>query len=314
MKMLFFEVNEEQKLSFKKAFPHDELYCFEYPLSLTTVPTEHNDAQLISIFLNSKITGEIVDKFPKLEAIFSRTTGSDHIDCQVTQKKNISIYTLPRYATQAVAEYTFALILALMRKIMIACGTNNESKKYDILIGSELAHKTIGVIGFGRIGSAVAQIAHGFSMNVLVYDPCCSSSLMKDVALVSLQELLQQSDVVTLHVPLTKTTHHMLNRESMKYCKQGAYLINTARGGIIETAALLEALNSKRLAGAALDVLEEEFFHFASRGTCSFSNNNSRARCNDYREYYSYATSSGAQLLPIMHSIPMKRCSALLLK
>jgi D-lactate dehydrogenase len=109
------------------------------------------------------------------------------------------------------------------------------------------------------IGTAVARIANGFSMKVIAYDPCCTSSEVP-VTFVSLDDLLRQADVVSLHVPLNATTKHMLNRESMKQCKQGSYLINTARGGVIETAALIELLENNILAGVALDVLEEEFF------------------------------------------------------
>ncbi len=258
MKMLFFEVDEKQELYFKKAFPHDELYFYTNPLTAKTIPAHQADAQVISIFVHSHTTKTILDQFPKLALLLTRTTGFDHIDCVAAKERNICVYALPTYATQAVAEYTFALLLALLKKIVVAC-KKNEEHDYDLLQGTELAGKTIGIIGLGMIGTAVARIANGFSMKVIAYDPCCSSSEVP-VSFVSLGDLLQQADVVSLHVPLNATTKHMLNRESMKQCKQGSYLINTARGGVIETAALIELLENNTLAGVALDVLEEEFF------------------------------------------------------
>lgn len=262
MKMLFFEVDKKQELYFRKSFPHDELYFYDYPLTQKTIPAAHSDALVISIFVHSHITKLVLERFQKLALLLSRTTGSDHIDCIETQKRNICVKTLPLYATQAVAEYTFALLLTLLRKIIVA--TDHKQKHdYETLRGYELAQKKIGIIGFGMIGKAVASIAQAFSMKILVYDPYCQM-IQEGISFVSLDELLQQTEIITVHAPLTKKTWHMLNKETLQRCKKGSFLINTARGGIIDTLALVEALKNNIFEGVALDVLEEESEHFLS--------------------------------------------------
>ncbi len=260
MKMLFFEVDTKQELYFKKAFPHDELFFYQEPIPLKTIPNDQFDAQVISTAIRSSLTKEIFDLFPYLKAVISRTTGSDHIDCVAAQEKNICVYTLPTYATQAVAEYTFALLLALVRKVALA-SESIERENYGFLRGSELADKTLGIIGFGMIGKAVARIALGFSMKVIVYDPQCNLSELS-VSFVSCTALLERSDVISVNVPLTNSTKYMLNSEAMRSIKKGSYLVNTSRGGVIETRALIDALENNILGGVALDVLEEEFFTY----------------------------------------------------
>jgi D-lactate dehydrogenase len=186
----------------------------------------------------------------------------DHIDLNYCQEHNIIVKNIPDYGSQSVAEYTFALLLSLIRKIYQAYHQIRESNsfKLDGLEGEELFQKTIGVIGTGRIGKKVIQIANGFQMKILAYDKFPDEKLVKEfkVSYVSLEELLKNSDIITLHLPLTEETFHLLNKNNISLIKKGAYLINTARGGLIETEALYWALKNNILKGAALDVLEGE--------------------------------------------------------
>jgi len=161
-----------------------------------------------------------------------------------------------------VAEYTFALLLCLIRKVYNSYQRIRESGSFSLegLRGEELFGKTIGIIGTGRIGVEVIKIAKGFSMNVIAYDKYPKEELVQelDFKYVSFEELLSQSDIITLHIPYNKETHHLLNKDNLSKTKKGVYIINTARGGIIETQALYQALKKSQIAGAALDVLEEE--------------------------------------------------------
>ena len=260
MKMLFFEITFEQEEILRKAFAHDELFFFSSPLTKNNIPQQAHDADIISVFVFSMLSKEVLACFPTLKAVFSRTTGSDHLDCHALQERSIKVFTLPCYATQSVAEYTFALMLTIMRKVLPLRDLTKEQKNYEVLCGSELAYKTLGIIGLGNIGSAVANIAQGFSMKVIAYDPCKTSA--EGVELTSLQELLPTADIITVHVPLNEQTKHMLNAQTLAHCKRGFFLINTARGAIIETSALIELLEKDHVGGIALDVLEEEFFTF----------------------------------------------------
>lgn len=218
--------------------------------------------EIISCFINSKFNKEIIDKLPNLKFISTRSTGFDHIDIEYAKQKGINVSNVPSYGSHTVAEYTFALLLCLIRKIYDAYHRVRETGVFstDGLKGKELYNKTIGVIGTGRIGINVIKIAKGFEMNVLAYDKYPNNELAQKLGFqyVSLEELLKNSDIVTLHVPYNSETHHLINKNNISLIKKGAYLVNTARGGIIETEALYQALKSGQIAGAALDVLEEE--------------------------------------------------------
>jgi D-lactate dehydrogenase len=161
-----------------------------------------------------------------------------------------------------VAEFAFALLLAVSRKICLANSRVKEVGNFsqDGLTGFDLLGKTIGVIGTGRIGYHAAKIAKGFGMNIIAYDVLQNTKVAQEIGFVykTLPEVLAESDVLTIHVPYNKDTHHLLNAENIKLIKHGAVLVNTARGGVIETEALLCAFASGQLAGAGLDVLEEE--------------------------------------------------------
>ena len=220
-------------------------------------------AEILIPFIHSIIGRAELDMMPRLRLIATRSTGYDHIDLAYAKERGIAIANVPGYGENAVAEYTFALLLTLTRKVHIAL-TRTQHGDYTLegLRGSDLYGKTLGVIGTGAIGIHVIRIAKGFGMQVLAYDvfPNRHFSEVLDFSYVSLAELLSRSDVVTLHAPATPETFHMLNRETLSQVKRGAFLINTARGSLIDVQALAWALDTGLLAGAGLDTLEGEEF------------------------------------------------------
>ncbi len=219
------------------------------------------DVEIISTF-RTKVTSETLSYFPNLKFIATRSTGYDHIDLKAVEKLGIVVSNVPSYGDETVAEYTFGLILVLARKIADAYDRLREQGKFSIkgLRGFELNGKSLGVIGTGRIGKNVIRIANGFEMKVVAYDLYPDKAYAKKMGFkyVSLEKLLSVSDIVTLHVPLTEKTKHLINEKALQLMKSTAYLINTARGGCVDTKALVKALQNKVIAGAALDVLEEE--------------------------------------------------------
>lgn len=219
------------------------------------------DARIVSAFIYSDINKKVLDQLPKLEMIATRSTGYDHIDAAECRRREIAITNVPYYGENTVAEHAFGLILSLSRKIYKAyLRTSRLDFSFENLRGFDLKDKTIGVVGAGRIGLHVVRIAKGFGMEVLVYDVRHEPLLAEVLGFtyVSFEELLQRSDVVTLHVPLTEATHHMINSDNIALIKRGALLINTARGAVVETEALISALNQGILAGVGLDVFEGE--------------------------------------------------------
>lgn len=219
-------------------------------------------AEVLSVFVNSRVDALTLEKFPALKLVVTRSTGYDHIDLAACAKKNIAVSNVPTYGERTVAEYTFALLLTLSRRVYWSVQRIREEGRFHTegLKGFDLAGKTLGVIGTGRIGCHVIKIANGFDMNVVAYDPYPKSNLEKacNMKYAALDDLLTRSDVITLHAPYMPATHHLLNQENMKLIKPGAVLVNTARGALVETTGLVTALKEGRLSGAALDVLEEE--------------------------------------------------------
>lgn len=216
--------------------------------------------------LTDKIDGDVMDAAgPQLKVISNYAVGFDNIDVEAATKRGIVVTNTPSdEVNEAVAEHTWALILALARRIVEA----DEATKHgayrgwepDIFLGTNLIGKTLGIVGMGRIGSMVARRAAGYKMNVLYNkrtpDPEAEQSL--GVRFASLDDLLAQSDFISLHVPLTPETRHMINKDAFAKVKKGAYLVNTARGSIVEERDLVEALDSAQIAGAALDVFDNE--------------------------------------------------------
>ncbi len=215
----------------------------------------------LSVFINSKIDKKLIAEMPHLRYITTRSTGFDHIDLKAAQEKGIVVCNVPTYGENTVAEHTFALILSLsrnLRKAYLRTVQNNFS--LEGLMGFDLKGKTLGVVGTGHIGLHVIRMALGFGMKVIAFDIKKQNFLSEvlNFEYVSFEDLLKGSDIISLHAPYLPTTKHLINKNNIHLIKKGAVLVNTARGGLIETDALVEALDKKILSGAGLDVLEEE--------------------------------------------------------
>ena len=208
-----------------------------------------------------KVTRKVIEAAPKLKVIGRAGVGLDNIDLEAAKERGIKVVNSPGASSRSVAELAVGLMFAVARKIAFADRKMREgvwAKKQ--CMGIELEGKTVGVIGFGRIGYEVAKIAKALGMNVLLYDPYPNEERAKEVGgkFVSLEELLKESDIVTLHVPLLDATRHLINEERLKLMKPTAILINAARGAVVDTEALVKALKDGWIAGAGLDVFEEE--------------------------------------------------------
>jgi D-lactate dehydrogenase len=254
-KLCFVEVEEEATAVFEEAFPAHEVSFVD---RLEEVP---EDVEVLSVFITERIDGAFLDDHPLIRLIATRSTGCDHIDLDTCEQRGVTVANVGNYGENTVAEHTFALILALSRRLKDseqAVRTGRFSRER--LRGFDLRGKTLGVVGAGRVGLHVVRIGIGFGMRVLAFDeaPHPFYSELLDFRYVSFEELMRESHVITLHVPLTRSTHHMINRNTLGICRPGLLLINTARGGLIDTAALIEALNSGKVAGLGLDVLEDE--------------------------------------------------------
>jgi D-lactate dehydrogenase len=241
--------------------PGHEVVFTEKTLTTDTF-SDAVDADIVSVFVKSELRREVLDRLPRLKLIATRSMGYDHIDVEYARSKGIVVGNVTTYAAHPVAEFTFALLLCVMRRIYHAYNQLREGTDFNQrgLSGFNLFGKTLGVAGTGRIGRNVASIAKGFGMNVLAYDTQPNQTLAEQEGFryVDLDELLAQSDVITLHVPYLKDTHHLIDATAFSKMKKGVVLINTARGEIVDTHALVAALRDGTVWGAGLDVLEEE--------------------------------------------------------
>ncbi|MEK9178647.1 MAG: NAD(P)-dependent oxidoreductase [Patescibacteria group bacterium] len=258
MKIVFFDVQEWEKDSFQAKFP--DAVLVEAPINFKNV-SAYTDAEIISSMTFSVLDSQVLSQLPNLKHIASRSTGYDYIDLSFAKNKNISVSYIPEYGSNTVAEHAFALILALTRKVYQAI---NQMKDFNFdhtkLTGVDIYGKTLGIIGLGKIGINVLRIANSFGMKVLVFTKTQREDLRQkfDFEYVPLDELLRESDIITVHVPLNPETKHMINKNNILSLKKGSYLINTARGEIIETGAIILGLEKGILEGVGLDVLEKE--------------------------------------------------------
>ncbi len=212
----------------------------------------------VCIFVNDHISAEMIDQLyeMKVKAILLRSAGFNHVDVKAAEDK-IVILRVPSYSPEAVAEFAMSLLLTVNRHTNRAYNrTRDFNMSLNGLMGSDLNRKVAGVIGTGKIGQAMIRILNGFQMQVLAYDPYPAKGL--EAEYVSIEELMRRSDVISLHCPLTSETHHIVNRDTIGMMKEGVYLINTSRGALIDTDALIEGLLGKKFGGVGLDVYEEE--------------------------------------------------------
>lgn len=220
-----------------------------------------NDYDAIVIRSGTKLTREVLEAAVRLRVIGRAGVGVDNVDLEYATQRGIIVMNTPEGNTISTAEHTFSLLMALARNIpqAVAALKSGQWKRQDFL-GTELNGKVLGIVGFGRIGREVAKRASVFGMHLLVFDPFISKASVKEypVEFTDLKSLLKQADFITFHTPLTSETRYLLNRDTLKLCKKGVKIINCARGGIVNEEALVEAIREGHVAGAAIDVFEEE--------------------------------------------------------
>ncbi len=260
MRVAFFEVKDWEKEYLQKQLPDATAHFDAGPLALERLK-EPGEIEYLSVFIYSRATEAVLAALPKLKMVATRSTGYDHIDLEACRRRGVRVANVPTYGENTVAEHTFAILLMLSRRIHESIGqVRTGHVERANLTGFDLQGKTIGVVGAGRIGLHVIRIARGFGMKVLAFDvhrdPFLAELLNFEYS--DMEDLLAASDIVSLHCPLTPATRHLIGGEQFARMKPGALLINTARGGLVDTDALIAALDSGRLAGAGLDVLEGE--------------------------------------------------------
>lgn len=260
MKIAVFEAEQWEHDACLSLAPAHEVSCTQHVLDEGSARA-HAHAEIISPFVYSRLDAHVLSLFPALRLIATRSTGYDHIDLAHCRERGITISNVPGYGDATVAEHVFALLLALARRIVDAAERTRRGRfDQSGLRGFELAGKTIAVIGAGRIGLHVIQIARGFGMDVLVVDsrPDETAAQRLGFRYVTLDAALAAGDVITLHVPATPATTRFISEREFALMKPGAVLINTARGSVVDVEALVRALADGRLGAAGLDVLPQE--------------------------------------------------------
>ncbi len=255
MRIYFTETESASEAFFREQLTEHDL---QFVAELADVPA---DAEVLSVSFYSEINEAFLEQHPKLRFIATRSSGYDHIDLPACRARNITVSSVRSYGEISVAEHTFALILALARRLREALSLKRSGRfSFEEMRGFDLYGKTIGVIGTGRIGLHVIRLARSFGMEVLAYDTKPSELIagLLGFTYVPFETLIERSHIITLHVPLTPATLYLINRETLAKCQPGALIINTSRGRVIDTEALLEALDSGAIGGAGLDVLEDE--------------------------------------------------------
>jgi len=223
------------------------------------------DVDALASLLSDKVNAEVFDAAPKLKIVAQLAVGYDNIDAKEATKRGIYVTNTPGVLTETTADFAWTLLMAVARRVVeadkyVRTGKWKVGWHPSMLSGRDIYGATIGIVGAGRIGSAVAQRAKGFNMKILYYDVIPRPELERELGAkrIDLGTLLSESDFISVHVPLMKATYHLINAEKLKLMKKTAYLINNSRGPVIDENALYEALKEGRIAGAALDVFEQE--------------------------------------------------------
>lgn len=266
MKMLMFDFRDTEKEYFKENTPTDlEIEFFNEPLSdkFHLTDSQKEDTVILSVFINSELTPEILSQFKNLQVVATRSTGYNHINLDYCKKNNIAVINTPYYGKSSVAQYTIGMIIALTRNVLLATNdVKNRKIDYSKYEGENLSKLTLGVIGTGSIGSAVCELANKFDLKIYAHDLKINEHIKDFVEYVDFDELISKSDIITLHIPYILEFYHLLSDKEFKKMKQGVYIINTSRGELIDTGALYENIKSGKVKGAALDVLECEYLKY----------------------------------------------------
>lgn len=257
--------SQEEIDFFSAKFPKENIRFFKKNLD-AEILADISDCEIFSGRIYSKVSREVFEKLPNLKFIVTHSTGFDHIDIDACNQGGVKILNVPSYGERSIAEFVFGLILSLTKNIHLA-DRQVQKMEFDTanLDGVDIFGRTIGIVGTGKIGKEVAKIAKGIGMEILAYDLFEDKEFAKEygVRYVSLDELFANSDIVSLHVPNSESTHNLMDDKAFSKMKNRSYLINTARGAVVDTEALLRALASEKLRGVALDVLEYEKILFS---------------------------------------------------
>lgn len=271
MKIAFFDTKQYDKISFDKYAKENKLTIKYYETKLTedTVYLAKG-YDVVCVFVNDTVNSEVIDKLCELgvKLIALRCAGFNNVDVKYAYGK-IHVVRVPAYSPYAVAEHTMAMLLTSIRRIHKAyIRTRDFNFSLANMTGMDLYGKTVGVIGTGRIGQVFINICKGFGMKVLAYDKFPNPTVCdgEKVKYVTLDELFENSDIISLHCPLTDETKHVINEKSLEKCKRGVIILNTSRGALVDSEALLNGIKSRKVGAACLDVYEEESdFFFEDR-------------------------------------------------
>ncbi len=252
--VIHFDIDENLKKYFKGNF-------FSYSVTSLTINRvkDKERVETISIKSQSKIDKTVLNNLPKLKCILTRTVGTDHIDLNQCKKRDIAVYHIPDYGSYNIADHAFGLLLAGARQIIKANSFVHQGKfYYQPFLGTALKGKVLGVVGTGKIGLEMIKRAKSFGLKIIAYDVFKNDQASKELEFTyqPLNNLLKKSDIISFHVPLLDSTYHLISKKEINLMKQGAILINTARGEIINTKSLIE--NIKKFKAVCLDVLEDE--------------------------------------------------------
>lgn len=261
MKITFFSTQSYDKTYFQANNQTHEIHYVDVPLNEETAILAKN-SEAICVFVNDKLNETVIKSLAEMgvRVIALRCAGYNNVNLPAAKQFGLTVVRVPAYSPHAVAEHTLALIMTLNRKTHKAYNRVREGNfSLERLIGFDLYQKTVGVIGTGKIGAGFCRIMRGLGCKVLAYDIVQNKELLSEgVVYTSLTELLQLSDIISLHCPLNETTHHLINAESLKLTKKGVMLINTGRGGLIDTKSAIQALKTGHIGYFGLDVYEQE--------------------------------------------------------
>ena len=267
-KIAFFDAKSYDRKAFDK-MNRDfgfEIHYYKERLSMNTVSLTAGK-EAVCIFVNAECDSRVIEQLAQndVKLIALRCAGFNNVDIQAAKEHGIKVVRVPAYSPHAVAEYAVTLMLALNRKVYRSVYRTREGNfKLNGLLGFDMYGKTAGLIGMGRIAKELIKILHGFGMNILAYDlyPDKAFAEQYGVKIVSLDELYEQSDIISLHCPLTEDTKFLINNDSITKMKYGVMIINTGRGKLIKTEDLIDGLRSHQISAAGLDVYEEEANYF----------------------------------------------------
>jgi D-lactate dehydrogenase len=267
MKIAFFSTQPYDKDYFERYNTQHEILFFEARLNEQTTNLA-SGCNAVCAFVNDQLNASVLNSLKEIgiKIVAQRCAGFNNVDLITASKNDMTVVRVPAYSPHAVAEHALALIMALNRKTHKAYNRVREGNfSLDRLTGFDLYGKTVGVIGTGKIGECFARIMHGLGCKVVAFDIHINKELEAfGIKYISLQQLLEQSNIVSLHCPLTEQTKHLINKDTLEIMKMGAMLINTSRGALVDTIAVINALKKGKLGYLGLDVYEQEeklFFH-----------------------------------------------------